>query len=134
MHLLRALLTRHRAFVVVLMAAALCLKAVVPAGYMVAEDAKVLTVHICDAAAGHSATMQVSVPIEQGGGKGGGDPRPADCAYSSLSMGSVVAAGPELLLLAIAFIMVLGFAPARTHAAERISHIRPPLRGPPALA
>ena len=47
MYAFRAFLLHHRRFAALLVAAALCLKALVPAGYMVSSEARVLTVQIC---------------------------------------------------------------------------------------
>jgi hypothetical protein len=105
-----------------------------PTGYMVGAGDKVLTVQICADATGHAAAMQIAIPMKDSGGKDGGEPWQDDCAYGSLAKVSIGAADPALLLLAIAFILLLGFASVRIPAQKRISHARPPLRGPPALA
>lgn len=139
MQLIRAFLMRHRALASVLVALALCLKAVVPAGYMVEAGAQTLTVTICDAATGHTVTKQIAIPMKDGAGKDAAPEKGAgqgkgDCAYSSLASASLSGADPVLLLLAIAFILTLGFAPVYAPAPRPIACLRPPLRGPPALA
>lgn len=134
MYRLRTLLVRHRALAAVLLAVALCLKAVMPAGYMVGPASKVLTIQICAAASGHAVTKQIAIPMKEHAGSDGGQSAPGDCAYGSLSMASATGPDPVLLLFAIAFILALGFAPVRVPPRARISHVRPPLRGPPALA
>lgn len=134
MHLLRIILVRHRTLAALMLAAALCLKAVLPTGYMVGQQSKVLTVQLCDASSGHAAVRHIAIPMKDGRGHGKGLKTQGDCAYGSLSMASATGSDPALLLLAVAFILALGFAPVRISAPKRISHVRPPLRGPPALA
>ena len=55
----------------------------------------------------------------------------ADCPYASLGMQSLGGVDPLLLLVAIAFIITLGFAPVGFVAPKAPLHLRPPLRGPP---
>lgn len=131
MDFLRTLLVRHRALAILLVAIALCLKVTMPAGYMVGHDTKLLSLQMCDAATGHGATKQVIVPKSNGGDTESGSAWQDNCAYSSLSVASTAATHPTLLLIAIAFILLLGFAPIRITARERNDHIWPPLRGPP---
>lgn len=134
MHLFRTTLVRNRTLAALLLAAALCLKAVLPTGYMVGQQSKVLTVQLCDASSGHAAIRQIAIPTKEGTGQKNGQKAQGDCAYGSLSMAFATGPDPALLLIAIAFILVLGLAPVRISAPKRISHVRPPLRGPPALA
>jgi hypothetical protein len=134
MHFLRTTLVRHRTLAALMLAAALCLKAVLPTGYMVGQQSKVLTVQLCDASSGHAAIRQIAIPMTDGTGQEKGQKTQGDCAYGSLSMVSATGPDPALLLLAVAFILALGFAPVRIPASKRISHVRPPLRGPPALS
>lgn len=136
MQVLRAFLMRHRAIASMLVALALCLKAVVPAGYMVETGEHMLTVTICDAAAGHNVTKQIAIPMKDGGGKHGSGQDgtgqgKTDCAFSSLQGASVSGADPVLLLLAIAFLLTLGFAPVYSPVPRPFFSLRPPLRGPP---
>ena len=134
MHFLRTTLVRHRTLAALMLAAALCLRAVLPTGYMVGQQSKVLTVQLCDASSGHAAVRQITSPMADGTGQKKDQKTRGDCAYGSLSMASATGPDPALLLLAVAFILALGFAPVRISAPKRISHVRPPLRGPPALA
>ena len=135
MQSLRAFLARHRALAALLFAAALCMKALVPAGYMIGNGDRVLTVEICADSQGGHVTKQIVLP---GGGKSGGQGEhgksDGTCAFSALSFASLSAADPVLLALALIFIMALGFVPIAAPRAARQSHLRPPLRGPPALA
>lgn len=135
MNFIRAFFLRHRALACLLVAAALCLKSVVPAGYMVGQDDKVLTVLICDPGSPHAVTRQIAIPMKDTSGTDDGRQWQGDCAYSSLSMVSTGGADPALLALALVFILMLGFMPLHAPArSRRISHLRPPLRGPPAFS
>ena len=136
MHFPRAFLARHRAFAAMLIAAALCMKALIPAGYMLGSGERVLTVEICADSQGGHLTKQIVIP---GGGKSGGGQSEHDkvdgtCPFSALSFASVSGADPDLLTIALIFIMALGFVPVSVARATGQSHLRPPLRGPPALA
>jgi hypothetical protein len=127
---LRALLLRHRLLAMVLVGAALCLKMVMPAGYMVAPEAKVLTIRICADSIDHDAIAQVAVPMKGAAGKTGNAGK-GECAFSSLTMAATGGADPVLLAFALAFILALGFAPTPAPHLRRASRLRPPLRGPP---
>ena len=129
MGFLRALVLRHRVMAMVLVGAALCLRMVLPAGTMVSPVAKVLTVRICVDSLGHDGIAQIAVPMKSTQGKTG--TAKGECAFSSLSMAATGGADPLLLALALAFILLLGFAPATAPHVQRPGHLRPPLRGPP---
>ena len=134
MYLLRALLLRHPALALLVVMAALCMKIVVPTGFMIGQNSKVLTVQICNEAIGNHAWKQIVIPMKESGGDSDHKQGKVDCPFASLSMASMTGADPALLALALAFILALGFAPARTSLPKRVSYLRPPLRGPPALA
>lgn len=134
MNPLRTLLMRRRALALLVVLAALCMKIVVPTGFMIGQDSKVLTVQICDEAFGNHAVQQLVIPMKGGENESGSKKGKGECPFTSLSMASMAGADPSLLALALAFILALGFAPARFTLPQRASHLRPPLRGPPALA
>jgi hypothetical protein len=131
MSLLRAFLLQHRALAFVLVAAALCMKVLVPTGFMIGQGSKVLTIEICDDAFGNHAVKQIAVPMKDGQNKG--EKAKGECPFTSLSMATLGGVDPALLALALAFIIALGFAPATIPTPERVFHLRPPLRGPPAF-
>lgn len=136
MQALRALAHRHRRLAVLLVVVALALKALVPAGYMLHQRGTVLTVEICADASGGKLTQQIVVP--RSGAPAGGQETPgkapATCPYATLAFAALAGADAVLLLLALAFILALGLAPAPTSPLRRVPFLRPPLRGPPALA
>lgn len=133
MPLIRALLMRHRTLALLVVIAALCMKIVVPTGFMIGQNSKVLTVQICDETFGNHAVKQLIIPMKDGSSDAGSKQGKGECPFSSLSMASMTGADPALLALALAFILALGFAPVQTAHPKRVTHLRPPLRGPPAL-
>lgn len=136
MHRVRALIRTHRRLALLLVLCALLVKALVPAGYMIGGDTKLLTVQICDDGLGATMTRQIAIPMESGphDQQGGQSKADGSCAFSSLAMGGVAGTDAALLAVALAFILVLGFAPVTLPRAFRHPHLRPPLRGPPAAA
>jgi hypothetical protein len=127
---LRSSIRRHRGLAACLIALALAMKALVPAGYMVGSTAHVLTIEICADSLGKHLTQTVLVP---------GESKPAEhaktdgtCNWGALGMAGLAGADLGLLALALAFILLLSTAPVRPVRERRSLHLRPPLRGPPA--
>jgi hypothetical protein len=132
MFALRALLMTHRRFAAAIILCALAMKALVPVGYMVASAGNSITVTICSGMAGE--TEQVRIPMESRGerNKASVDSH-APCPLMSDAHG-LAGTDPLLLAGALAFILLLGFAPVRAITAQRLLWLRPPLRGPPLSA
>ncbi len=130
---MRALLLQHRFLAILVVMAALCMKIVVPTGFMIGQNSKVLTVQLCTDSLGHAVTAKIAIPMKGEPGDSSGKQGKAECPFASLSMASMTGADPALLALALAFILALGFAPTPTSLPKRVSYLRPPLRGPPAL-
>lgn len=129
---LRAFLRDHRRLALGLVVLALLIKALIPSGYMLSDRAgHVLTVTICGDASGQTLTKQIEVPAQ---GKGDHAKAEATCAWGLLAMAALGGADVMLLAAALAFILALGFAAVRPALPARRSHLRPPLRGPPAFA
>ena len=135
MHALRLFLRDHRRLAAALFALTLAMKALLPAGYMLGDGSRSLTVQICSDATGQTMAQAIAIP-QSGKHDGTGEHGKADgtCPFSSLAMASLSGADTVLLAAALAFILALGFAPTRSPRPRRASHLRPPLRGPPALA
>ncbi|TYC79101.1 DUF2946 family protein [Novosphingobium sp. BW1] len=138
MGLIRNLLRDHRALTMLVVALALCVKAVVPPGYMLggAAGGKTLTVQLCFGGIEHRS-IELAVPPsgKDGSGKSGHDSMPdAHCPYTSLSMAADSGVDLPLLAIALAFIIATGFAPLSLVLPKRADHIRPPLRGPPSFS
>jgi hypothetical protein len=133
MRSLRTVLRNHPRLAALLVACALAIKALMPAGYMIGGDARVLTIEICADATGGTMTKQIVVPHSDKH-EDAGKSSSAACPYAGLGMASLPGADAVLLALALVFILALGFAPTRPAPPRRIQEFRPPLRGPPALA
>jgi hypothetical protein len=132
----RAFIGNHRHLALWLAAVALAMKALVPAGYMVGQQGNVLTVHICADAQAQHLTKQIVIPQKGGSSQDGSEHGKASgtCPHSSLTKISLSGANATLLAVALIFILALGFADLALPALARLTHIRPPLRGPPAHA
>lgn len=122
---------------IIVLMLALFAKFIVPQGYMVASDGyRMLTVQICFDGRTHK-TVTLAVPMDGQHRSGDQDQRAkgdAKCPFSALSMSALGGADAALLAIAFAFILAAGFAAVIPAQPRRIHHLRPPLRGPPALA
>lgn len=132
----RTLLHAHARLAMLLVVLALLVKALLPAGYMLAPSSKSFTITICADGSGEMQTRTVTVPVQNGdpGGKVDHAQSGKGCAYSALSIASTAGADMPLLALAFAFILLIGLAPAHRRSIANPHHLRPPLRGPPAQA
>jgi hypothetical protein len=127
---LRAFLRTHRRLAMAIFAMTLAMKALVPGGYMVEQQGKVLTVRICADASGGKMTKQIVLPqTGQSGEQAKGD---GACPYAALGMAALTGADTTLLAIALGFILALGLAPLYAPPPSGPLHLRPPLRGPPA--
>jgi len=127
---IRTWLRRHRALAALILGVMLSVRLLMPSGFMLSSENKVLTVVICTGIAGEHQTAQLVIPMDKskaGHEAGKGDP----CPYSALSMVSTAGADVALLAAALAFILALGFAAVVEPLRGRIAYLRPPLRGPP---
>lgn len=132
----RALIRRNGSFALALAVLALLVKALVPAGFMIAPQGdRFLTVTICADASGTPRQMTIALPGKNGGSADHSDTAGQDrpCAFAGLGHPALGSADPVLLAAALAFILLVGLAPLRALAARDIPFLRPPLRGPPAL-
>ncbi|WP_332785534.1 hypothetical protein [Sphingomonas sp. PB1R3] len=134
---------RHLA--VLLCAAALLLKLIVPTGYMVGPVDGGMGVVLCPGSAplpspsghhvmpGHDATAHVATGHPPGhSDKGHG--RDLPCAFSGLAAPVLATTDPIQLVLLIAFVMAAGIAWGTPLRRPAVPRSRPPSRGPPALS
>jgi hypothetical protein len=133
---LRIFFRDHARLTLVLLALALAVKAVVPAGFMLAAGGdRFLTVTICSDASGIPQQMTIALPHKAGSS---GDEVQGDtgqpCAFSGLGHAALGGADPLLLAASLAFILLVGLAPLPALPARDVPFLRPPLRGPPAAA
>ncbi len=139
----RHLIRDRRAVAALLLAMALVLRLVVPAGYMpmVAQDGVMLA--ICDGNAPVTVVGPAAAPTMAGMHHHSGTPADAapmpskpdsPCAFADLSTPAVASVDPVLLIAAIAFAVALAIRRVMPLRMRERGHLRPPLRGPPALA
>ena len=130
---LRRHFLRHRALAGWIVAAALLMKLLVPAGYMPTMSGNSMIIQICSGYGPMTMAMPIPGPIP--GQDHGQDHQQGKaempCAFSGLSAPTLAAADPILLALAILFVMVAGTRFIVPRPARSPAHLRPPLRGPP---
>jgi len=131
----RSFLHAHRTLAALLLACALAMKALVPAGYMVGSQSRTIAIQICDGQ-DHHILGHIVVGDAGKGGNGQNDHAKGDgvCPYGALGHASLASADPVQLALALAFILAVSFAALVPTRQPRLLHIRPPLRGPPSQA
>jgi hypothetical protein len=131
----RRQLMQHRLLALWLLAAALAMKLLIPAGFMPVFSAGTITIELCG---GHGSQTVTLATADTAGHHGDRDSGPGKsevpCAFAGLSVPSLAGADPILLVLAIAFIMGLGYLPRLPFALGETAHLRPPTRGPPLTA
>lgn len=128
---LRQILMRRRALAALLIAAALAMKALVPAGFMPEVSARSFTVLVCADATGDSRAREVTVPGKPA--KPGAQAHEA-CPFGGLGQAAMGGADPLLLALAIGFILAMGVRAAPVLRLKRRRHAQPPACGPPLLS
>lgn len=119
-----------------ILAIALCMKLLVPSGYMISAGPKTFTVSLCSGDMSAPKMMTISIPADpsapvEPAHKGKTD---GVCAFSALSMAAMGGADAPLLALALAFILALGFLSYAALPHGAVSRLLPPSRGPPARA
>lgn len=122
---------RHRpALAALLIAAALALRVLVPAGFMPVWEHGRIIVSICSGSG--PATMAIEMPGMTGQDHPAPDAMAGEaCAFADLALPALGSADPVLLAAAIAFVLALGFARVTPPPATAPLRLRPPLRGPP---
>ncbi|MFT4054548.1 MAG: hypothetical protein QM681_08575 [Novosphingobium sp.] len=134
MDALRTFFRRNRTLAFMLVALSLVLKAAVPTGFMIEAGSHTITVLVCHDASGDTGERRIVLPSRNDRSDRDGQTAKGECPYAALSMASLGGTDPALLLLALAFILSLGFLPIRFAHPGQSAHLRPPLRGPPVPA
>lgn len=124
----RTFIGNHRAAIALLLACALALKLLIPAGYMPAPGQ--LAIQLC------TGEGVRTVLIERDGQRiPDGQPHQASaampCAYAGLAAPLLSATPPPLLAIAILFVLASGVRPASVPSRRRTVPPRPPGRAPP---
>lgn len=139
------LLLAQRHLAVLLLAAALLLKLLVPTGYMIDASGGRLAVIVCPGvvpapaaahqqmAGGHQMAMaDHGAPMKHDGSGGHGQVE-MPCAFAGLSAAALGAVDPIQLAALIAFVLAMGVVAVVLPAVVPPVYLRPPLRGPPAF-
>jgi hypothetical protein len=123
---LRHFFRTHVQIAALVVALALVLRILVPAGFMPVMDSGSLTITLCD---GYGpAKMTVSVPGLHHHDAGQMQQR---CAFADLAVPAIGGADPVQLAAALAFILLAAIFAVPVCDLRRARHLRPPLRGPP---
>ncbi len=131
-------LLAQRHFALLICAATLLLKLIVPTGYMMASDHGRLTITICSGSASPATmTAMAEMPSMHGDIADHGqseDHSKAEmpCAFSGLSAAALAAVDPIQLAALLAFVMSVGLYGLATLPPSRRAQLKPPSRGPPA--
>ena len=130
---LRSSLGNHRWCAAAIIALALWIRLIVPAGFMPVFAGGVFHVELCSGRG--VEPMPAAMPgmrHDRGGhDMSGKDDRP--CGFSGHAPASMAGADPILVVLAIAFIVATTFRMHTTQRAPRRGFLRPQPRGPPAI-
>jgi hypothetical protein len=117
-----------------IVAAALAVRVLVPAGYMPTLDNGSVVIGICS---GYGPKMMaVTIPgLEQTGHHGDeGDQARSPCAFADLALPMIGGADAIQLAEALLFILAVALLLTVTLPPRAASWLRPPLRGPPLIA
>lgn len=128
----RGLILSHRWWAAALIALALAMKLVVPAGYMPVERGGTITVMVCTG----MGQQQVEIDVPGMPAKPDGASRVAGqpCAFAGLGLDMLPGVDPVLLAGALAFILALGFAGVAVRPLGRPRQLWPLMRGPPVFS
>lgn len=134
MHAVRHLLAQCH-LTVLICAATLLLKLLVPTGYIIDGDHGRIAITICSGVTPAAMTMVMpgmhSDMADHGTSNDHGKPE-MPCAFAGLSAAMTGAIDPIQLAALIVFILTLGMIASIAPAPSRRAHLRPPLRGPSA--
>ena len=134
MNALRQLFHCRRALAAWIVASALLMKIVVPAGFMPVFTGDGVTIALCTGVGPQSMSMAMPDMADHGKTKGDHAGKETPCGFGGLAFPSLAGADPLFLALAIAFIVTTAFRIEMRSAASPVEHLRPPSRGPPTIA
>ncbi len=128
---LRRLILSHPRLAAALIALALAMKLVVPAGFMPVAGPGTMVVLVCTQMGPQRVTIEVpGAPAQPD------DTTKADqpCVFAGLSQALLPGADSVQIAAALAFVLSLGFAAVVLPSLRRARQAWPPLRGPPLIA
>jgi hypothetical protein len=116
-----------------LLAAALCLKIFLPAGYMPSAQGGDMVVALCSSMAPAGETVTIRIPGKGGAGDASDSARHS-CAFAPLAAAALDSIPPAIVIAALLFVFVAAIL-GRTIVLPRLeARVRPPSQGPPAFA
>ncbi|MGJ0239537.1 DUF2946 family protein [Novosphingobium fluoreni] len=126
-------LLAQRHFALLLCAATLLLKLLVPTGYMIDNASGRMAVTVCSGTAPRTMTMDMPGMHGDTDHAKSKDHEKAEmpCAFSGLSAAMLGSVDPIQLAALIVFILALGLIATVPPTPSRPAYLRPPLRGPP---
>ena len=131
---LRRLLFGHVPAACLLLMLTLCMKLVVPVGFMPQlTDGRVELV-MCDGMAPVTPVVAMHGMHGHHHGHDGPTKPDAPCPFAGLAAPALGGADPIQLAIALADILVAGLVAATAIRLRAAGHVRPPLRGPPVTA
>lgn len=131
-HQIRRLVFSNRTFASIVVALALAMKLIVPAGFMPTISGGHFVISICSGTG--PMTMAMAMPgMDHDKTDKNGQHSKADmpCPFTGLASPSLAAADVLLLAAAILFAMALGIRAVVALRTTPSPYLRPPLRGPP---
>ncbi|QTD56089.1 DUF2946 family protein [Parasphingorhabdus cellanae] len=134
MKLIRHLLQTRSLWFVALFTLALAMKALVPHGYMISADSQTMTVKICNGVGDTESTVTIPMGTDGSDHDNGSNMTGKACSSSSVSQSAMTVTDPVQLAIALGFILLAGLLVRTAMPSERLTRLRPPLRGPPASA
>lgn len=130
-------LLAQRHFAILLCAAVLALKLIVPTGYMIDAGPGRFAIVVCSGLTPPPAPMTMHGMEDMHGdmpdhGKSNDhDKAEMPCAFAGVSAAMLGAIDPILFVAFIAFLIAFGLRRSHVLAPPRVRYLRPPLRGPP---
>uniref|UniRef100_UPI0035CC1869 DUF2946 family protein n=1 Tax=uncultured Sphingomonas sp. TaxID=158754 RepID=UPI0035CC1869 len=130
---LRHFLRKHCTFAAWLIFAALLMKVVVPVGYMPVMTGSSITIELCSGFGPEKMMAAMPGMGDHHGSQDHSGKGDMPCGFGGHAPPALSTVDPVLLLLAIAFVMTLGFLVVRRRLPEPAVRLRPPPIGPPLI-
>lgn len=119
------------ALAALLLAAALCVKALIPTGYMPAAADTGVIVALCSGTMPVGSTVTVAIPMKDSHKDKGATTADHPCAFAPLAGDMTGTDFAPLLVAALAFVFVAAIVRPVLALRPAAAHIRPPSQAPP---
>jgi len=129
--MLRLHLRRHRVSALLLFAAAMLVKALVPAGYMPVVAGHSISLALCSGFGPEKMAMSMPGMQRHRGDADHSGRSDMPCGFAGHAAPSMAGADPVLLVLAVAYVVATLFRIPIAGRSYRFSYLRPHPRGPP---